>query len=78
MRTTLESTISKEVSGMILVQLDIHHKIKMSLRTLKRRLKVLGLNKNHATASAAVIKQIIEREIEDPSMLRFIGVCGTN
>ena len=42
----------------ILVQLDIHHKIKMSLRTLKRRLKVLGLNKNHATASAAVIKQI--------------------
>ena len=78
MRTTLESTISKEVSGMILVQLDIHHKIKMSLRTLKRRLKVLGLNKNNATASAAVIKQIIEREIEDPSMLRFIGVCGTN
>ena len=54
----------------ILVQLDIHHKIKMSLRTLKRRLKVLGLNKNHATASAAVIKQIIEREIEGPSMLR--------
>ena len=62
----------------ILVQLDIHYKIKMSLRTLKRRLKVLGLNKNNATASAAVIKQIIEREIEDPSMLRFIGVCGTN
>ena len=54
----------------ILVQLDIHHKIKMSLRTLKRRLKVLGLNKSHATASAAVIKQIIEREIEGPSMLR--------
>ena len=62
----------------ILIQLDIHHKIKMSLCTLKRRLKVLGLNKSHATASAAVIKQIIEREIEDPSMLRFIGVCGTN
>ena len=54
----------------ILVQLDIHHKIKVSLRTLKRRLKVLGLNKSHATASAAVIKQIIEREIEGPSMLR--------
>ena len=42
----------------------------MSLRTLKRRVKVLGLNKSHATASAAVIKQIIEREIEEPSMLR--------
>ena len=42
----------------------------MSLRTLKRRLKVLGLNKNHATASAAVIKQIIEREKEGPPMLR--------
>ena len=55
---------------LILVQLDIHHKIKMSLPTLKRRLKVLGLNKSHATASAAVIKQIIEKEIEGPSMLR--------
>ena len=57
---------------LILVQLDIHHKINMSLPTLKRRLKVkvLGLNKGHATASAAVIKQIIEREIEGPSMLR--------
>ena len=54
----------------ILIQLDIHHKIKMSLCTLKRRLKVLGLNKSHATAPAAVIKQIIEREIEGPSMLR--------
>ena len=54
----------------ILVQLDIHHKIKMSLCTLKRRLKVLGLNKSHATASSAVIKQIIERETEGPSMLR--------
>ena len=54
----------------ILVQVDIHHKIKMSLRTLKRRLKVLCLNKNHATASATVIKQIIEREKEGPSMLR--------
>ena len=53
-----------------LAQLDIHHKIKMSLRTLKRPLKVLGLNKSHATAPAAVIKQIIEREIEGPSMLR--------
>ena len=42
----------------------------MSLRTLKRRVKVLGLNKSHATASAAVIKQIIKREIEEPSMLR--------
>ena len=42
----------------------------MSLRTLKRRLKVLGLNKSHTTAPAAVIKQIIEREIEGPSMLR--------
>ena len=42
----------------------------MSLPTLKRRLRVLGLNKSHATASAAVIKQIIEREIEGPSMLR--------
>ena len=31
---------------------------------------MLGLNKSHATASAAVIKQIIEREIEGPSMLR--------
>ena len=56
--------------GSILLQLDIHHKMKMSLRPLKRRLKVLGLNKSHATASAAVIKQIIEREIEGPSMLR--------
>ena len=57
---------------LILVQLDIHHKINMSLPTLKRRLKVkvLGLNKGHATASAAVIKQIIQREIEGPSMLR--------
>ena len=54
----------------ILVQLDIHHKIKMSLRTLKRRLKVLGLNRSHATVSAAVIKHTIEREIEGPSMLR--------
>ena len=54
----------------ILVQLDIHHKIKMSLCTLKRRLKVLGLNKSHATASSAVIKQIIERETEGPSILR--------
>ena len=54
----------------ILIQLDIHHKIKMSLCTLKRRLKVLGLNKSHATAPAAVIKQIIRREIEGPSMLR--------
>ena len=54
----------------ILIQLDIHHKIKMSLCTLKRRLKVLGLNKSHATAPAAVIKQIIGREIEGPSMLR--------
>ena len=42
----------------------------MSLRTLKRRLKVLGLNKSHATAPAAVTKQIIEREIEGPSTLR--------
>ena len=54
----------------ILVQLNNHHKLKMSLRTLKRRLKVLGLNKSHVNASAAVIKQIIEREIEGPSMLR--------
>ena len=38
----------------ILVQLDIHHKIKMSLSTLKRHFKELGLNKSHATASAAV------------------------
>ena len=45
----------------------------MSLRTLKRRLKALGLNKSHATASAAVIKQVIEREIEGPSMLRGYG-----
>ena len=52
------------------ILVDVHHKIKMSLRTLKRRVKVLGLNKSHATASAAVIKQIIEREIEEPSMLR--------
>ena len=43
----------------ILVQLDIHHEIKMNLRTLKRCLKVLGLNKSHATAS-----------VEVPSMLR--------
>ena len=42
--------------GSILLQLDIHHKMKMSLRPLKRRLKVLGLNKSHATASAAIIK----------------------
>ena len=57
---------------LILVQLDIHHKINMSLPTQKRclKVKVLGLNKGHATASAAVIKQIIEREIEGPSMLR--------
>ena len=41
----------------------------MSLRTLKRRLKELGLNKSHAAASAAVIKQIREKEIESPSML---------
>ena len=34
----------------ILVRLDIHHKIKMNLLTLERRLKVLGLNKRHATA----------------------------
>ena len=54
---------------LILVQLDIHLKMKMSLHTLKRRLKVLGLNKSHATASVAVVKQIIEREIEGPSML---------
>ena len=54
----------------ILVQLNIHHKLKMSLRTLKRRLEVLGLNKSHVTASTAVIKQIIEREIEGPPMLR--------
>ena len=54
----------------ILVQLDIYHKIKMSLRTLKRSLKVLGLNKSHATASVAVIQQIIKREIEGKSMLR--------
>ena len=52
-----------------LVQLDIRHKIKMSLRTLKRRLKELGLNKSHAAASAAVIKQIREKDIESPSML---------
>ena len=52
------------------ILVDVHHKIKMSLRTLKRRLKELGLNKSHAAASAAVIKQIIEREIEGPSMLR--------
>ena len=31
---------------------------------------MLGLNKSHSTASAAVVKQIIEREIEGPSMLR--------
>ena len=37
---------------------------------MKRRLKVLGLNKSHTTASAAVLKQIIEREIEGPLMLR--------
>ena len=49
----------------ILIQIDIHHKIKMSLCTLKRRLKVLGLNKSHATAPAAVIRQIIERDIEN-------------
>ena len=49
----------------ILILLDIHHKIKMSLCTLKRRLKVLGLNKSHATAPAAVIRQIIERDIEN-------------
>ena len=54
---------------LILVQLDIHLKMKMSLHTLKRRLKVLGLNKSHATASVAVVKQIIERKIEGPSML---------
>ena len=42
----------------------------MSLRTLKMRLKVLELNKSHVTTSAAVIKQIIEREIEGPSTLR--------
>ena len=56
-------------SESILVQLDIRHKIKMSLRTLKRRLKELRLNKSHATASAAVVKQIREKEIEGPSML---------
>ena len=50
---------------LILVQLDIHLKMKMSLHTLKRRLKVLGLNKSHATAPAAVIRQIIERDIEN-------------
>ena len=56
-------------SESILVQLDIRHKKKMNLRTLKRRLKELGLNKSHAAASAAVIKQIREKEIEGPSML---------
>ena len=54
----------------ILVQLSIHHKIKMCLHTLKRHFKVLGLNESHATALEAVIKQIIEREIEGLSMLR--------
>ena len=42
----------------ILVQLDIHHEIKMSLRTLKKRLKVLGLNKSHATASVEVLSML--------------------
>ena len=60
---------------LILVQLDIHHKMKMSLHALKRRLKVLGLNKSHATASVAVVKQIIEREIESLSM--FCGSWST-
>ena len=55
---------------LILVQLSIHHKIKMSLHTLKRHFKVPGLNESHATALEAVIKQIIEREIEGLSMLR--------
>ena len=42
----------------------------MSVRTLKRLLTALGLNKSHATASAALIKQIIERKIDGPSMIR--------
>ena len=42
----------------------------MNLRTLKMHLKVLRLRKSHVTASAPVIKQIIKREIEGPSLLR--------
>ena len=42
----------------------------MGLRSLKRHLKVLELDKSYAAASAAVMKQIIEREIEGQSKLR--------
>ena len=42
----------------------------MSLHTLKMHFKVLWLRKSHVTASAPVIKQIIKREIEGPSLLR--------
>ena len=50
--------------------LKTYHGISISIRTLKRRLKSLCLKKRESSASEAVVRQIIEQEIEGPFSLK--------
>ena len=50
--------------------LKTYHSIDMSIRTLKRRLHSMGLKKHDFSTSEAVIRQVIEREIEGPFSLK--------
>ena len=53
----------------IVLFLEKYHDTKMSVRTLKRRLKELGLKKKGNSISDSYIQQIIEREIQSSSSI---------
>ena len=48
----------------------------MSIRTLNRLLHSMGLKKHDFSTSEAVIRQVIEREIEGPFSLKGYRIFG--
>ena len=50
----------------ILLFLDKYHGLKMSLRTLKRKLSDLGLRRKNSIANLEVVRDRIRKELDDP------------
>lgn len=50
--------------------MEIHHGIKMSKRTLKRRLKLYGLSRRDSNITVQGLRAIIENEISGPGVLK--------
>ena len=50
--------------------LEIHHQIRMSTRTLERKLQSYGLQKRRNNVTEDQLRQLIEREIQGPGSLR--------